>query len=406
MLNVLSMFSGVGGFDIGLENAGMKTVFQCEIDKHCRKVLDRHWPDVPKWDDIQTLTGKYVLEKAGAVDVVAWGSPCQDLSVAGKRAGLAGESSGLFHEGIRIIKEMREESNGQYPRISIWENVMGSLSSNGGADFGRVIDEMAEAGALVIEWRCLDARFFNVAQRRRRVFVLAVFDSSVSDNCPDPILPVTSGVSWHPKTSRAAREGIANETHGSSVETNTRPIYLDRAACQQGINAQFDTYISDAPQIPTLTAQGPGAVATERTIIAFSHTQGLDAQPSEKHWPTLRTEGQGHAVYQEPLVYDGYNQNLSETGIHQSLRIGRDSSDFIAQSLEENKVEEVSGELAIRRLTPLECERLMGWPDNWTEGQTDGHRYRQCGNGIASPVAEWIGEQVIKIWEPHESVEH
>ena len=109
-MNLLSLFSGVGGFDYGLENAGMKTVFQCEIDKHCTKILMRHWPDVPRWQDIQTLTGKYVLEKAQVVDVVAWGSPCQDLSLAGKRAGLTGDQSNLFHEGIRIIKEMRQES--------------------------------------------------------------------------------------------------------------------------------------------------------------------------------------------------------------------------------------------------------------------------------------------------------
>ena len=114
-LRVLSLFSGVGGFDLGLERAGMSTVFQCEIDAHCQQVLAHHWSDVPRWDDVTTLTGAYVLEMTGGVDVVAWGSPCQDLSVAGKRAGLAGERSGLFHHGVRIIKEMRELSNGRYP---------------------------------------------------------------------------------------------------------------------------------------------------------------------------------------------------------------------------------------------------------------------------------------------------
>jgi DNA (cytosine-5)-methyltransferase 1 len=103
-MKVLSLFSGVGGFDLGLENAGMETVFQCEWDKHATKILERHWPDVPRWTDVSTLTGAYVLRHAPVIDVVAWGSPCQDLSVAGKRAGLSGERSGLFHEGIRIIK--------------------------------------------------------------------------------------------------------------------------------------------------------------------------------------------------------------------------------------------------------------------------------------------------------------
>ena len=121
-MKVLSLFSGVGGFDLGLENAGMQTVFQCEWDKHATTVLERHWPDAPRRGDITTLTGRHILDHAPVIDVVAWGSPCQDLSVAGKRAGLSGERSGLFHEGIRIIKELRKETNNAYPRISIWEN--------------------------------------------------------------------------------------------------------------------------------------------------------------------------------------------------------------------------------------------------------------------------------------------
>lgn len=89
-MKVLSLFSGAGGFDMGLEQAGMEVVYQCEIEKKCRLVLKRHWPDVPLHDDVSTLTGKMVLDAVGSVDVVAWGSPCQDLSVAGGRAGNEG----------------------------------------------------------------------------------------------------------------------------------------------------------------------------------------------------------------------------------------------------------------------------------------------------------------------------
>ena len=113
-MKVLSLFSGVGGFDLGLERAGMETVFQCEWDKHATKILERYWPHVPRWDDVSTLTGEHILRHAPVIDVVAWGSPCQDLSVAGKRAGLGGARSGLFHEGVRIIKELRELTNGKY----------------------------------------------------------------------------------------------------------------------------------------------------------------------------------------------------------------------------------------------------------------------------------------------------
>ena len=410
MLNVLSLFSGVGGFDYGLENAGMKTVFQCEIDKHCQNILQRHWPDVPKWDDIQTLTGKHILENAGVVDVVAWGSPCQDLSLAGKRAGLGGESSGLFHEGIRIIKELREESNGQYPRVSIWENVMGSLSSNGGADFGRVIDEMAEAGALVIEWRSLDARFFGVAQRRRRVFVIAVFDPAISRDCPDPILPVTRGVFWNSKTSAAKRESASPST-GRSFEPNSAIIGSDivgtlSASDAKQISNQYvaenkcviEPLLFDGTRNDDMRVYEDGIVPTMKARMGTGGGNTPTVMVPSLSFDTQF--GSNAGVFQEPLAYDGYNQTISADGIHRSLRIGRDLSDFIAQ--EENKSEELSPQFAIRRLTPLECERLMGWPDNWTEGQSDSHRYKQCGNGVASPVAEWIGEQILKIWSKHE----
>ena len=193
-MNVVSLFSGVGGFDLGLEQAGMKTMYQCEWDKHATNILQRHWPDVPKWGDITTLTAQEILRHGQNPDVIAWGSPCQDLSVAGKRAGLEGERSGLFHEGMRIIKELRKETNNAYPRISIWENVAGALSSNRGADFGIILDEMAQAGAMVIEWAMLDAQHFGIPQRRRRVFVIAIFDPAIARNCPNPLLPVSESL--------------------------------------------------------------------------------------------------------------------------------------------------------------------------------------------------------------------
>ena len=196
---------------MGLEAAGMTTVFQCELDKNCRQTLDHHWPDIPKWDDVSTLTGKYILDHCDGVDVVAWGSPCQDLSVAGKRAGLTGERSGLFHQGIRIIKELRELSNGKYPTWSIWENVAGALSSNNGADFGEVLYEMDEAGACFSEWSMLDAQYFGVPQRRRRVFVISCFDSSVAARCPEKILTVGQSSGGNSAKGKQAGQGATTE---------------------------------------------------------------------------------------------------------------------------------------------------------------------------------------------------
>ena len=230
-LRVLSLFSGVGGFDLGLERAGMVTVFQCEIDKHCQQVLEHHWADVPRWDDVTTLTGEYVLEKTGGVDVVAWGSPCQDLSVAGRRAGLGGERSGLFHQGVRIINELRELSNGRYPAWSIWENVSGALSSTGGTDFGQVLYEMDEIGACFSEWRVLDAQYFGVPQRRRRVFVVSRFHPAgqCDSGCEVPV--IASRSSGHPSASQQTRQDPAGEVADCTRDVGSagNPLGLDDA---------------------------------------------------------------------------------------------------------------------------------------------------------------------------------
>lgn len=344
-MKVLSLFSGVGGFDLGLERAGMETVFQCEWDKHATNILERHWPDTPRWTDVSTLTGAYVLQHAPIIDVVAWGSPCQDLSVAGKRAGLGGQRSGLFHEGIRIIKEIREITNEQYPRFSIWENVAGALSSSGGNDFGQVLDEMEETGACFSEWRILDAQYFGVPQRRRRVFVISVFDLATAARCPDPLLPFSESMRGD------------TETGGQAKQTATETI-------------EADIGIVDA--------------------IGFSHTQGLSAQPSDVAWPTLRKEGSGMAVAYTLRDREGKPGGgkglLISTESALTLKGGNDMKLFIDG---EQKI--------LRRLTPIECERLMGWPDDWTAGQVNTHRYQQCGNGVVSPVATWIGQQLINL---------
>jgi DNA (cytosine-5)-methyltransferase 1 len=260
-MRVLSLFSGVGGFDMGLEAAGMTTVFQCELDKNCRQTLDHHWPDVPKWDDVSTLTGQYILDHCDGVDVVAWGSPCQDLSVAGKRAGLTGERSGLFHQGIRIIKELRELSNGKYPTWSIWENVAGALSSNNGADFGEVLYEMDEAGACFSEWSMLDAQYFGVPQRRRRVFVLSCFDPAIAARCPEKILTVGE--------SSGGNSAKGKQTGQSSADTVTESV----GESGQPFTSSSHAGYSDG--IGTLRANGGDLGGGSETLLVHSKPETI-----------------------------------------------------------------------------------------------------------------------------------
>lgn len=166
-MRFVSLFAGVGGFDLGLETSGHTCVGQVEIDKNARKILERHWPNVPKHDDVTTAKEwANEIGLRGNVDLVVGGFPCQDLSVAGKRAGLAGKRSGLFFDALAFAESVEAKT-------IILENVPGLLSSNQGRDFGQLLTELANAGFSNIEWRVLDSQFFGVAQRRRRVFIVA-----------------------------------------------------------------------------------------------------------------------------------------------------------------------------------------------------------------------------------------
>ena len=193
-MNVGSLFSGVGGFDLGLERAGHKIAFQCEADTYRRQVLAHHWPGVPISPDVREVTPEWLrgelsdslagdgggnedlrqgdIQPAGqaplSLDLICGGFPCQDLSVAGKRAGLAGERSGLFFEAARVADAFLRDGG-----WLLIENVPGLLSSNDGRDFAVVLATLADLGFHDLAWRVLDSRYFGVPQRRRRVFILA-----------------------------------------------------------------------------------------------------------------------------------------------------------------------------------------------------------------------------------------
>ena len=355
-MKVLSLFSGVGGFDMGLENAGMETVFQCEWDKHANSILHKHWPEGPKWDDVSTLTGKHILAHAPVIDVVAWGSPCQDLSGANtNRTGLEGNRSGLFYEGIRIIKELQEESNGQYPRISIWENVVGALSSNRGADFGVILDEMAKAGALAIEWSVLDAQYFGIPQRRRRVFVIAIFDPLLASRCSNPLLPVCKSIFGDITKSKQSRQNTSRTTT-KGTRTSNAIIGSDIVGSLAASDYKFP--------------QQQQQVNENKIVVEPYGIQGNVIGRQHQNGPA----GKGYTNQGDPMF------TLTSTDRHA-----------------------IAEPTAVRRLTPLECERLMGWPDDHTRYKADGteqadtHRYKQCGNGVASPVAQWIAKHILNI---------
>jgi DNA (cytosine-5)-methyltransferase 1 len=160
-LNVLDLFSGIGGFSLGLERAGMRTVAFCEIDPYARAVLRKHWPDVPQYDDVRTLTADRLAADGIAVDVICGGFPCQDISFAGKGAGLEGERSGLWSEIARLVGELR-------PRFVFVENVSALLARG----LGDVLGDLASLG-YDAEWHCIPASAVGAPHRRDRVWIVA-----------------------------------------------------------------------------------------------------------------------------------------------------------------------------------------------------------------------------------------
>jgi DNA (cytosine-5)-methyltransferase 1 len=453
-----SLFAGVGGFDMGMEQANWKCEWQVEWDKHCQGVLSKHWPDVPKYWDVQDVDGA----KITPVDCIVFGSPCQDLSVAGKGGGLEGSRSGLFYHAIRIIKEMRNATGNQFPKWSIWENVPGALTSNQGNDFAKVIDEMANIGGLAIEWHILDAQWFGVAQRRRRVFVLACYDSGTAARCPEKILSVPEDSKGDIKQGRKKGKQIARQTsessgqpslygetgHGKWTEGGVSLRATDYKRPEANIVAEsVDAPISfHAKQDPVssqdisqcLYGQNGVAVAVPNPII-IDGTRTNDVRVyKDQITPTLKHR-MGTGGGQVPLVgiespvlaYDGYNNAVSED-IYRTLRIGIDSGDHIAIPIQGTIIGRsdsagpqgkgfgqvndpsytldtisqhgvMTPDLVLRKLTPLECERLMGFPDNHTAYYANGkkvadtNRYKMCGNAVATPVAKWIAEQIYAI---------
>lgn len=170
-LNHFSLFTGIGGIDIAASWAGFTAVGMCEIDDYCRKVLDKHWPDVPKWRDIFELTGEEILDKCGRIDLLSGGFPCQPFSAAGKRKGQADERY-LWPEMFRIIREVK-------PKWVLGENVRGILSIDAGRTFGRILADLAESGYRV-GWLCYGAGDVGAPHKRERVFIVAYSQSRQS----------------------------------------------------------------------------------------------------------------------------------------------------------------------------------------------------------------------------------
>ena len=418
-MNVGSTFSGVGGFDLGFERAGMSVVWQAEIDEWCRRVLRWHWPDAAIYDDVRAVgsgafdegkrgnTGSVGAGKAaggrcesgGAIDLLCGGFPCQDLSVAGKRAGFKGERSSLFFEFARIADELR-------PRWIVLENVVGLLSSAEGRDFGILLATLAEIG-YGCAWRVVDARYFGVPQRRRRVFIVGCF----GDDGGRAVRALGAGGEGNLAAGECSWQGASPPPTGSvggvgGVIANTLQVTCGDYSRADGFNAVVEPAsvtsfaqnqrgeLRESDVAPAVTTgggkhgEGYAAVRIERPTVSFQLGN------TKANGSNVNTEGVAYTLDQaagQGVLTDTLGSEIAKP--LGSLTGGPRTTDI------ENAT--YVGGPSVRRLTPTECERLMGWPDGWTavdgDKTPDSRRYAACGNGVVANVSEWIGRRIMAI---------
>lgn len=393
-MRVGSTFSGIGGIDLGFERAGHTVAWQVEIDDNPRRVLQRHWPDTPLYGDITQVNG----DDLEPVDILVGGFPCQDLSVAGNRAGLAGHRSGLFWEFARLASELS-------PQWVLIENVPGLLSSHGGRDFDALVGTLEELG-YGWAYRTFDAQYFGVAQRRRRVFIVGHLGEPWSAS--GRVLFESEGLPGDPPSGREKRENVAAAVAG-------RPDESSRVAGPFGSltggfrSTDIDTvgaYVVEAfaqnqrDEIRTMDVVGalsaePGMKQTSYLHIVQKPLGTVGANEvaptmTSRPYKSPNLEGQEDAVIHTFSVYptSGQGSDLAVSEIEVAPAVTATDG-----KLHERGARVTDGVSMVRRLTPAECERLQGFPDGWTEGHSKTQRYRMIGNAVAVPVAEWVARR-------------
>ena len=310
-----SLFDGIGGWLLAARHAGVTPVWASEIEPFPCSVTARHFPDVKQLGDITQINP----DEIEPVDIVCTGSPCQDLSIAGKRKGLEGERSGLFRTAVELVRGMRIRTGGRYPRFFVWENVPGAFSSNKGADFRAVLEEigqteipmpphgkwanagMAELPQCDIAWRVLDAQYWGVPQRRRRIFLVA--DFAADGRCAGEILFEPEGVSRNPEagerageeTARGAEDGtriaVYDMTHADEV---MRPVF---GGIVPTLNARMGT---GGNQVPVVLTEGK---VRRLTLTECEQLQGLEDGYTEGGSDTARYKALGNGMAQPCATY-------------------------------------------------------------------------------------------------------
>lgn len=467
-----SLFDGSGTCPLAARMCGIEPVWASEIEPFPIRVTRKNFPKMRHLGDITKINGAEI----DPVDIITFGSPCQDLSVAGKGAGIiTGKRSSLFFEAIRIIKEMRDATNGKYPRYAMWENVPGALSSGKGRDFLEVLRAFAgiagiagddvpapaekggriqwrKAGSIMgdgfsVAWRILDAQYWGVPQRRRRIYLVADFGGGRAEE----ILFEREGLRGDFAQGAGARERAAADAAGSAGGSSERVIayHVQQdpicgevspclggqgqstvGVCMAGQSAKAGGIAYSETVAPTLRAGNSG---TNRTPVICAATGQENAEIETDKAPTI-IAGHEHAYTVYPKCHfiqdsvivsadhemkngDGWREDQCYTLTVRDRHAAayRSGGQVIGVEGDGNFRAQICTEISpcmktrhpnlcaypaqgaqrkyiVRRLTPLECCRLQGFPDDWTDGVegSDTAKYKMWGNGMALPCVLYV----------------
>ena len=411
-INLLDLFSGIGGFHLGLERAGFKVnSYNSEIDKYAIDVYKHNFKNSTYVGSVTDVRA----EQLPRIDAITFGSPCQDFSLAGKRQGMGGDRSSLITEAIRLIDECR-------PRFFIWENVKGTFSSNNGEDFWAIIQAFANIGGYRLEWQLLNTKWF-LPQNRERIYLVGYLGNTSGGqifpigeentrinertNQAPTVRTLTAGGhsgGLHSsmtllKVSSATKKGYEIATEGDSINLSAPTSKTRRGRVGKGIANTLDTHCDQGViQLNTSLESGGKQPYQQNRVYDDS---GIA--------PALMKDKSDLIITKKEKKYNYGNKSINEILEKENL-----SEDKIkALDLYNKKAQDDSPTLLephhnslrlyergnIRRLTPIECERLQGFPDNWTKYGTQGEisdsqRYKMCGNAVTVDVVKAVAEKI------------
>ena len=415
-LTLGSLFDGLGGWQLAALYNGVRPVWSSEIEAFPIAITKKHFPDTLQLGDITKLDGRTLP----LVDIICAGSPCQGLSISGKGKGLNDERSGLFRKAINIVREMRTATNGEFPKFFIWENVPGAFSTNNRHDFKAVLQEIteteipipasgqwAESGMVRsrkcdVAWRVLDAQYWGVPQRRKRIFLIADFRNQQSRNTEVLFEPesVSGDIESGGKEGQGAATGVENNT-GITSSFEPGITARDGRKLSHEVSTTLRANMGDN-QASILTCESVYSIqgnTIDRQLKNGANGKGVSKDISY----TLNTVDRHAVTYKEQYAVDfGRTADRIQMNATQSTTLlglggGGGAKTGLYHLKNKGGIKYI-----VRRLTPVEAERLQGLPDNFTNVECNGKpasdsaRYKAIGNGMAQPCADFVLSKVVQ----------